>query len=237
MHWLHGYAHLLSALPEMVLAYDESELFNATGHMFFQQVRTPHAFLNEDVKVADFGVGVDVVDAIAFIHSLSLPLKEPQRMQRAHGHLLGMLEHSRKSWELILAETDDEVVDALLLMFDALLGKGEVNAATELSHRFPEGPFDNPQHTFLVGRALYEVGNLEGAVLEIGVFEVRVLEVRVLEIRVKVGAVSDFEFQIEAGIRDHLLHEGLDLLSGCRYAEPLSFHSVSCWASLATVRA
>jgi len=64
---------------------------------------------------------------------------------------------------LDLAETDDEVVDALLLMFDALLGKGEVERATELSHRFPEGPFDNPQHTFLVGRALYEVGNLENA--------------------------------------------------------------------------
>jgi tetratricopeptide (TPR) repeat protein len=64
---------------------------------------------------------------------------------------------------LDLAETDDEVVDALLLMFDALLGKGEVDRATELSHRFPEGPFDNPQHTFLVGRALYEVGNLENA--------------------------------------------------------------------------
>jgi Flp pilus assembly protein TadD len=80
-------------------------------------------------------------------------------------HPLGDFDEAIRLCELSLdlAETDDEVVDALLLMFDALLGKGEVERATELSHRFPEGPFDNPQHTFLVGRALYEVGNLESA--------------------------------------------------------------------------
>src|SRR5450755_4007791 len=45
---------------------------------------------------------------------------------------------------LELAETDDEVVDALLLKFDALLGKGEAEAASELCRKFPEGPFENP---------------------------------------------------------------------------------------------
>lgn len=64
---------------------------------------------------------------------------------------------------LDLAETDDEVVDALLLKFDALLGKGEIAEATELCKQFPKGPFENPNHTFLVGRALYEIGDLEGA--------------------------------------------------------------------------
>ena len=108
VHWLHGYCHLLSALPEMVLAYDETELFNATAHMFYAKVETPHAFLNEGVKVADFGVGVDIADAIAFVHLLNLPVKEPQRMTAALEHLQGMLAQSRKSWALILAETDDE---------------------------------------------------------------------------------------------------------------------------------
>jgi hypothetical protein len=61
---------------------------------------------------------------------------------------------------LNLAETDDEVVDALLLKFDALLGKGEVEGARELSSRFPAGPFENPNHVFLVGRAHYEVGEV-----------------------------------------------------------------------------
>jgi tetratricopeptide (TPR) repeat protein len=64
---------------------------------------------------------------------------------------------------LDLAETDDEVVDALLLKFDALLGKGEIDEARRLCERFPSGPFENTNHTFLVGRALYEVGDLDRA--------------------------------------------------------------------------
>jgi tetratricopeptide (TPR) repeat protein len=64
---------------------------------------------------------------------------------------------------LDLVENNDELVDALLLKFDALLGKGELEAASELCHRFPHGPFENPNHTFLVGRALYEIGDFEHA--------------------------------------------------------------------------
>ena len=58
---------------------------------------------------------------------------------------------------LDLAETDDdETVDALLLCFDAYLGKGDMAYAEELCPRFP-GLFDNPTHMFLVGRASFEV--------------------------------------------------------------------------------
>ncbi|MFZ5897365.1 MAG: tetratricopeptide repeat protein [Myxococcota bacterium] len=64
---------------------------------------------------------------------------------------------------LDLAETDDETVDALLLKFDALLGKGEIDEAAEVCARFPEGPFENPSHVFLVGRAYYEIGDIEHA--------------------------------------------------------------------------
>jgi tetratricopeptide (TPR) repeat protein len=64
---------------------------------------------------------------------------------------------------LELAETDDELVDALLLKFDALLGEDRMDDAKALCARFPEGPFENPNHVFLVGRALYEVGDLDRA--------------------------------------------------------------------------
>lgn len=64
---------------------------------------------------------------------------------------------------LDLAETDDEIVDAQLLMFDALLAKGELEEARALCRRFPSGPFENPSHTFLVGRALYEVAEVDRA--------------------------------------------------------------------------
>jgi tetratricopeptide (TPR) repeat protein len=64
---------------------------------------------------------------------------------------------------LELAETDDETVDALLLKFDALLGKGEIDEAAATCARFPRGPFENPSHVFLVGRAHYEIGDVEQA--------------------------------------------------------------------------
>ena len=64
---------------------------------------------------------------------------------------------------LDIAETDDEIVDALLLKFDALLGKGQFDEAAALCNRFPSGPFENSNHTFLVGRAFYEVGVLDRA--------------------------------------------------------------------------
>ncbi len=80
-------------------------------------------------------------------------------------HPLGEYDEAIRMCELALelAETDDEVVDALLLKFDALLGKNQPEEAKLLCARFPKGPFENPNHSFLVGRALYEVGDIEEA--------------------------------------------------------------------------
>jgi tetratricopeptide (TPR) repeat protein len=64
---------------------------------------------------------------------------------------------------LDLAENDDETVDALLLCFDAHLGKGAIDMAKEVCRRFPKGPFENPSHTFLVGRAFFEIGDIARA--------------------------------------------------------------------------
>ncbi|AUX22772.1 UDP-N-acetylglucosamine--peptide N-acetylglucosaminyltransferase [Sorangium cellulosum] len=64
---------------------------------------------------------------------------------------------------LDLAEVDEEIIDALLLKFDALLGKGDLDEAAQVAARIPEGPYDNPNHTFLVGRAFYEIGQADKA--------------------------------------------------------------------------
>src|SRR5690606_8290982 len=80
-------------------------------------------------------------------------------------HPLGEFDEALRMCDqaLDLAENDDELVDTLLLKFDALLGKGELEEAKALCERFPVGPFENPNHTFLVGRALYEIGAIERA--------------------------------------------------------------------------
>jgi hypothetical protein len=107
--WLRGYCHLLQALAEIALAHDAQELFDCTAPLFFQKVKTPYAFLNENGGgVFQMGDGVDVIDVIAFIHLIRLPVKEPARMQAALEHLRRMVTLSRESWQYILAETDDD---------------------------------------------------------------------------------------------------------------------------------
>lgn len=64
---------------------------------------------------------------------------------------------------LDLAEVDEEIIDALLLKFDALLGKGDHEEARRVVMKIPDGPYDNPGHTFLIGRALYEIGQIDKA--------------------------------------------------------------------------
>ena len=64
---------------------------------------------------------------------------------------------------LDFAEGDDEVTDALLLRFDALMQQGDREGASQVAAKLPEGPFDNAQLDFMVGRAKFEVGDLEGA--------------------------------------------------------------------------
>jgi tetratricopeptide (TPR) repeat protein len=64
---------------------------------------------------------------------------------------------------LEFAEGPEETADALLLKFDALLGKGERDAARAVLEGLPEGPFEGPMYPFLIGRALYETGETERA--------------------------------------------------------------------------
>ncbi len=108
--WLRGYCHLLTALAEIALAHDGQELFDCTAHIFFTKVDTPHKFLNEksDRVLYDLGDGLDLIDVIAYIHLIRLPVKEPARLKAALGHLEQMLALSKESWTFILAETDDE---------------------------------------------------------------------------------------------------------------------------------
>lgn len=62
-----------------------------------------------------------------------------------------------------LVETDDELTDALLLKFDALMGLGRSEDAVAVCNRIPVGPYENPHHAFLVGRAKFETGQAEDA--------------------------------------------------------------------------
>jgi tetratricopeptide (TPR) repeat protein len=51
----------------------------------------------------------------------------------------------------------------VLLKVDALLGKSDKDEARKAMAMLPEGPFDNPSYTFLIGRAYYETGQIDKA--------------------------------------------------------------------------
>lgn len=68
---------------------------------------------------------------------------------------------------LDLMEEDEELADAMLLKVDVLLHLGERDAAQQAVRALPEGPFENPNIEFLVGRAKLEVGDVDGALAHI----------------------------------------------------------------------
>ncbi len=109
VQWLRGYCHLLMALGEVNLAHDWHELFDRTGHLLFARAKASYPFLIErgpdEERPFSFA---EITDLIAFIHLINFPVAEPKRMAAALGHLEAMVSLSRRSWELILTETDDD---------------------------------------------------------------------------------------------------------------------------------
>jgi tetratricopeptide (TPR) repeat protein len=62
-----------------------------------------------------------------------------------------------------LAETDEEVCDCILLKVDALMAKGDQEAARKAMALIPDGPFESSTYIFLIGRAYYELGDVDRA--------------------------------------------------------------------------
>lgn len=110
VYWLRGYCHLLSALADMILAYDHSRLFEVTAHAFFAQPKTEFAARRQEghAEAAEQPMWESIPDLIAAIHLMNFKLREPKRLLAAQQHLLETVRMSRKSWDLIVIETDNE---------------------------------------------------------------------------------------------------------------------------------
>ena len=106
--WLRGYCHLLAALSEAVLAYDFEELFNRSGYLLFGGVKAPEPFLATKHEPGGARMFAEILDLVAAVHLVRLPVAEPKRLQAALGHLESMVALSRSSWKFILTETDDD---------------------------------------------------------------------------------------------------------------------------------
>lgn len=64
---------------------------------------------------------------------------------------------------LDLAETDEEIADCVLLKVDALMAKSDLDGARKAMALIPDGPFEGATYVFLVGRAYYELGEIDKA--------------------------------------------------------------------------
>ncbi|HEX6987041.1 MAG TPA: hypothetical protein VF170_16805 [Planctomycetaceae bacterium] len=108
VYWLRGYCHLLSALIEVQLAYDGQQWFDHCGHLLFAKAESPYPFLTAERPQEQEWDPAYFLDLLAAVHLFDFELKEPQRMAAAREHLLAMTDLSRKSWDAIVAETDDD---------------------------------------------------------------------------------------------------------------------------------
>jgi len=103
-YWLKGYTHLLMALLDMFLAYDGQPVFEYAGHLFFAQAKTQatQGLAQSHMQYKRWA------DAIALIHVIRLDVYDEKRLNKAHEHLRNVIDSSRRSWQWINQETDNE---------------------------------------------------------------------------------------------------------------------------------
>ena len=106
--WLRGYCHLLSAFAEVYLAHDGRDLFHHSANLIFARPETPFPFLRRrDAGPREFD-SIEIIDVVATIHMIRMPVVEPKRMASALEHLRAMIGLSRESWRFYKRESDDD---------------------------------------------------------------------------------------------------------------------------------
>ncbi|MEM1415922.1 MAG: tetratricopeptide repeat protein [Myxococcota bacterium] len=139
---------LASALESLRDDEDSPEGHNVVGYVYAMEGNLEQALRH---YLHALSVDDGFLDALLNATDVLIQLGETERA-------LGLLEDA-----LDVAESPEERAEALLLQVDALLSAGRREEAAEVVGTLPDGPFENPQLDFLVGRARFEVGDLEGA--------------------------------------------------------------------------
>lgn len=107
--WLRGYCHVMQTIGEIILAHNWKDQFERTAHLFYPDVDSPYEFLRAEGTGPFNGFSVqNVLDVVALIHTVNYECTEPDRMKAALGHFEEVIVLSRRSWELINQETDDD---------------------------------------------------------------------------------------------------------------------------------
>jgi hypothetical protein len=106
--WFAGYTQVIAAPVDLLLAHDFSEFFDAYLHRVFPEAGLPmQDYSTGSTLFMDPDSDAFIADIIAAIHTLDFPVTDPERLAGVLGRLQSITTLSRKNWELILAETDD----------------------------------------------------------------------------------------------------------------------------------
>ncbi|WEK05451.1 MAG: hypothetical protein P0Y65_04120 [Candidatus Devosia phytovorans] len=107
--WLAGYSTVAAVPVELILAHDFSDFFNAYLHLVFPKAGLPMEGHNPRGD-SFLGEGSDAffADLIAGIHTMNFPVEDPDRLAGVLEKLKLITSLSRRNWEMILAETDDD---------------------------------------------------------------------------------------------------------------------------------
>ncbi|MEZ6125661.1 MAG: hypothetical protein R3C49_21155 [Planctomycetaceae bacterium] len=107
--WLEGYCHVLSAFCEFALAHDWQDHFERSAVLFYPKAVTPYTWMHDETQDSVMTLNrISILDIVAFLHCINYECTEPERMKNSLQHLETMIACSRKSWELIEAETDND---------------------------------------------------------------------------------------------------------------------------------
>lgn len=106
--WLAGYSEVISAQADFFLAHDFEDFVNVLFHRLFPKSGLPMQPYSEGgMLMLDPQTDTAIADAVAAIHAISWPVVEPERLARVLERLQRITALSRRNWEAILAETDD----------------------------------------------------------------------------------------------------------------------------------
>lgn len=142
---------LVSAEKSLEVDEDSPDAHNLLGYVYQAQGRADEA-LEQYRTALDLDEGY--VDAMLNAADVLLhPMHD-------HEEALRLIDDAME-W---LSEDEPEALaDALLLKVDAYLSMGDREAARRAVAQLPQGPFETPELAFSVGRARFDVGDLDGA--------------------------------------------------------------------------
>lgn len=108
--WLAGYTQVMASWVDFMLAHDFRQLVDTTFHRIFPRAGLPMAdyMTSTGTLMLDPQSDNAIADALALIHNLNWPVTDPQRLAHVRERLKEVVALSRRDWELILAETDDD---------------------------------------------------------------------------------------------------------------------------------